>query len=65
MLVRSHFAQEVVKARPEYSKIDYIPYGGAGSGKFQTIKVMVMHLEKILRKPGDHPKKPRVPSQGS
>ena len=51
-----HFAHEIVKARhsldPEeetkYSKIDY---GGAGSGKSQTIKVMVMHLEKILRKP--------------
>ena len=61
-----HYAKEVVKARHSLdpderpTPIKIIIHGGAGSGKSQTIKVMVMHLEKILRKAGDHPNKPRV-----
>merc|ERR1712212_571519 len=34
--------------------------GGAGSGKSNTIKVVTMHAEKILRKAGDKPNHPKV-----
>ena len=34
--------------------------GGAGSGKSHVIRVVAKWLEFILRKPGDHPMKPKV-----
>ena len=34
--------------------------GGAGSGKSHLIRVLAMWIEFILRKPGDHPMKPKV-----
>ena len=44
-------------------------HGGAGAGKSATIKVITSHAEKILRKAGDHPNKPRIlldePKSGS
>ena len=37
-----------------------IVHGGAGVGKSQTIRVVSMHAEKLLRKAGHHPNRPRV-----
>ena len=34
--------------------------GGGGSGKSHLIRVLAKWLEFILRKPGDHPMKPKV-----
>ena len=35
-------------------------HGGAGVGKSQTIKAISMQAEKLLRKAGHHPNRPRV-----
>ncbi len=37
-----------------------ILHGGAGSGKSNVIRIVSRWAEKILRKAGDHPNKPRV-----
>ena len=37
-----------------------IVHGGAGVGKSQTIKAISMQAEKLLRKAGHHPNRPRV-----
>ena len=56
--------KDIVKAE-NYPQINRKPvrmilHGGAGVGKSQTIKVLAMQSEKILRKPGHHPNRPRV-----
>ena len=56
--------KDIVKAE-KYPKIKKEPvrmiiHGGAGVGKSQTIRVMANQAEKILRKAGHHPNRPRV-----
>ena len=56
--------KDIVKAE-EYPQLKRDPprlliLGGAGVGKSQTIKVMAMQSEKILRTKKSHPNKPRV-----
>ena len=59
-----HYCKEVLKARnsphERPSPIRIIVTGGAGVGKSATIRVITYHAEKILRKAGDHPHKPRI-----
>ena len=59
-----HYCKEVVKCihAPHESPtpVRLIVHGGAGVGKSAVIKVIAFHAEKILRKAGDHPNKPRV-----
>ena len=56
--------KDIVKAEkhPQIKKkpVRMILHGGAGVGKSQTIRVLAMQSEKILRKPGHHPNRPRV-----
>ena len=56
--------KDIVKAE-KYPQLKRDPLrllvlGGAGVGKSQTIKVMAMQSEKILRTEKSHPNKPRV-----
>lgn len=59
-----HYSKEVLKARssPRERPTPFriIIHGGAGNGKSDVIKVIAAWVEKILRKAGDHPNKPRV-----
>ena len=59
-----HYCREVVKSRNAIHEspvpVKLIVHGGAGVGKSAVIKVITLHAEKILRKPGDHPNKPKV-----
>ena len=59
-----HYAKEVLKARnsprERVTPIRKICHGGAGNGKTAVIKAIAAIVEKILRKSGDHPHKPRV-----
>ena len=55
---------EVVKSRNSLNEnptpVRMTILGGAGVGKTATIKIITYHAEKILRKAGDHPHKPRI-----
>ena len=56
--------KDIQKAE-KYPKIKRKPvrlilHGGAGVGKSQTTRVVAMQAEKVLRKAGHHPNRPRV-----
>ena len=56
--------KDIQKAQ-KYPKIKQKPvriilHGGAGVGKSQTTRVLAMQAEKVLRKSGHHPNRPRV-----
>ena len=56
--------KDIVKSQknPQLKRnpVRLIVHGGAGVGKSQTIRVVSMQAEKILRKAGQHPNRPTV-----
>jgi hypothetical protein len=53
-------ARAQINGGPRIEPIRILLHGGAGSGKSNVIRICSSWAEKILRKAGDHPNKPRV-----